>query len=228
MVLERLLYLMLWLRYRGFPRHNKRSNGLKNSGAARGGPEPRDNAPSPAGGGAEGDRAIRLIQQITHGEGTSEETAQAHGFSSGYDVPFGFGKYIAPSRPLTEMTLAEVKRYQAEQIKATKGKIPGTSGGTSAVGKYQVLKSTLEEAQKELGLSDYDVFDADVQDQIGAYLLNKRGFQEYLSGKMSKVDFQRNLSREWASIADPDTGRSYYGQSTGTTLDELEAALRES
>lgn len=188
----------------------------------------RDSAPSPAEGGAEGDRAIRLIQQITKGEGTTDATAKAHGFSSGYDVPFGFGKYLAPSRPLTEMTIAEVKRYQAEQIKATKGKIPGTSGGTSAVGKYQVLRGTLEAAQKELGFSDHAVFDSDLQDQIGAYLLNKRGFSEYLNGKMSKVDFQRNLSREWASIADPDTGRSHYGQATGTTLDELEAALRES
>lgn len=172
------------------------------------------------------DRAKALVREIAEGEGTSEEQAQANGFASGYDVPFGYGKHLMPPKPLTEMTVGEIKKFQTEQIKATKGLIPGSPGkGTSAVGKYQVLRGTLASMQKTLKFKDSDLFDVELQDSIGAELLNKRGYDKFLEGKITREKFQDNLSKEWASIADPRTGKSRYGQATGTTLDELEKAL---
>ncbi len=123
------------------------------------------------------------------------------------------------------MSIEEVKRFQEKQIGATKGKIPGTEKGTGAVGKYQVTQGTLKMAQDALGFSDADRFSPELQDRIGAYLLDKRGFTKYVNGEISKEQFQSNLSKEWASVADPATGKSRYGQATGTSLDELEAVL---
>jgi len=171
------------------------------------------------------DFGTRLVRQIAEGEGTSESQAQKRGFNSGYDVPYGYGKYGKPDRPLTEMTVAEVRDFQRKQIAATRGKVPGTKQGTGAVGKYQVVFGTLKDMQKQLGFKDTDKFSVELQDRIGLALLNKRGYQDYKDGKITKQEFQKNLAREWASIADPDTGKSYYGQATGTSLEELEAAF---
>lgn len=177
-------------------------------------------APTP-----EVDRKVQLIREIAEGEGTTDKQAIRAGFKSGYDVPYAYGKYGKPGKPLTEMTIAEVKAYQAKQIGRTKGKIPGTDKGTGAVGKYQVTQGTLKMAQKALGFKDSDRYDEKLQDAIGAYLLDKRGYTKYINGEITKEQFQDNLSKEWASIADPATGKSRYGQATGTTLDELESVL---
>ncbi|GAF98266.1 unnamed protein product, partial [marine sediment metagenome] len=117
------------------------------------------------------DRGVKLVQQIAEGEGTTDAQAQAKGFGSGYDVPYGYGKYGRPERPLTEMTVGNVRAFQRQQIAATKGKVAGTKLGTGAVGKYQVTFGTLNDVQKKLGFKDTDTFDAVLQDRIGRALL---------------------------------------------------------
>ena len=50
------------------------------------------------------------MNQITDGEGTSDATAQEHGLASAYDITYAYGQYNPPdSKPLSEMTIAEVK-----------------------------------------------------------------------------------------------------------------------
>lgn len=168
----------------------------------------------------------RLRNEIAEGEGTSDAKARKHGFESGYDVPYGYGQYAMPDKPLSQMTVAEVKAFQKKQIAATKGTIPGTRMGTGAVGKYQVTQGTLAEQQKKLGFSDDALFDSTLQEQIGDSLLMKRGLAKFQRGEMSEAQFQRELSREWASVADPRSGRSAYGQATGTSSDEIREAMR--
>ena len=166
-----------------------------------------------------------LLDRITQGEGTSDERAKKSGFESGYDVPYGFGKYGKPEKPLSEMTVGEVKEFQKKQIAATRGKIPGTNQGTGAVGKYQVVQGTLAAQQKELGFSDEDKFTPELQDKIGRSLIEGRGYSKFRSGEMSEKDFQTSLSKEWASIADPNTGKSRFGQSTGTSSEQISKAM---
>ena len=168
----------------------------------------------------------KLLDTITTGEGTSDEKAKKLGFESGYDVPYGFGKYVQPDKPLSQMTVGEVKEYQKNLIQETKGKVPGTEKGTGAVGKYQVVGETLKAQQKALGFKDTDIFDADLQDKIGQNLLKGRGYDKFRSGKMSEEDFQRELAKEWASIADPSTGKSRYGQGTGTSSEKIKESVQ--
>jgi hypothetical protein len=169
-----------------------------------------------------------LLSRITKGEGTDDAKARKAGFESGYDVPYGFGKYVKPDKPLSQMTVGEVKEFQKKQIAATSGKVPGTKLGTGAVGKYQVVQGTLSAQQKLLGFSDEDIFTPELQDKIGRSLLEGRGYKKYREGKISEEQFQKNLSKEWASIADPTTGRSAYGQSTGTSDSAIKEAIRYS
>jgi len=66
-----------------------------------------------------GDPTQRLLDKIAIAEGTLRD-----GYS-GYNTTYGYGKYVKPNKPLTEMTLGEVYEYQKKLIKATKGEIPG-------------------------------------------------------------------------------------------------------
>ncbi len=170
----------------------------------------------------------RLLMEIAEGEGTSDSLARLKGFGSGYDVPYGHGQFGRPDKALSSMTIKEIKEFQKKQIMSTRGTIPGTSQGTGAVGKYQVTQTTLEELQNQLGFDDDAIFDKNLQDRMGKALLDRRGYSKFIRGEMSDKDFQTSLSKEWASIANPDTNMSYYGQATGTTTDEIQSALRQS
>jgi muramidase (phage lysozyme) len=164
-----------------------------------------------------------LLEQISRGEGTSDEQAKAKGFKSGYDVTLGYGKFGGPtSKPITEMTLAEVKAYQNKMLAD-----PKNSLNSSAVGKYQFIQTTLNDLQRQLGLKDDITFDAKTQDMLAKELLKRRGAERFLSGKMSAEHFQRNLSKEWASIAEDYRNRSYYGQHVGTTSGQIQTALSD-
>lgn len=153
--------------------------------------------------GADNSAAAVLLDRIALGEGTSDADAEDHGLASAYDITFGYGQYNPEdSKPLSQMTIAEVKQLQQQMI--ANGAI------SSAVGKYQIIDTTLDARQTQLGLSDDTTFDSTTQDSFGVALLDRRGYSDWLAGTITDDQFQRNLALEWASIADPDTGKSAY------------------
>lgn len=111
------------------------------------------------------------------------------------------GGYKSGKENLEGMTVAEVMRGQKEQR-------------FNAAGRYQIIGSTLADAVKALGLKGSEKFDKTTQDKIfSEYLLqNKRqAIGDYISGKSDDIDAAlKAAAKEWASVADPDTGRSYY------------------
>lgn len=163
-----------------------------------------------------------LLEVIANGEGTSDEKARSRGFESGYDVSFAFGKYSPRGKQLSTLTLAEVRDYQRVMLANQKG----NKLRSSAVGKYQLISKTFIAFQKKLKLSDNVVFNEETQDLFGLELLRGRGLDKWLAGRLSDSAFQKNLSMEWASIANPTTGRSYYGQHVGTTSREIQEAMK--
>jgi hypothetical protein len=64
-------------------------------------------------------------------------------------------------KPLTQMTLGEVKALQAQEL--------------NAVGKYQFIEGTLREAAAEAGITDDMLFNEAVQDRIFFVHLDSRG-----------------------------------------------------
>lgn len=96
-------------------------------------------------------------------------------------------------KPVTEMTVDEI-------IAASDGwrEQFGTTSG--AAGAYQIIKPTLVQLKKDLGLKGSEKFTPVLQDRMGEKLCQKRGADQFLAGKLSLTAFGNNLAREWASF----------------------------
>ncbi|KVN17916.1 MULTISPECIES: hypothetical protein [unclassified Burkholderia] len=131
------------------------------------------------------------------------------------------GGYRAGTENLEGMTLAQVMAAQR-------------AGQFNAAGRYQIIGSTLAEAARGLKLKGDEMFDRRLQDRIfEQYLVRnkRRAIADYVEGRSDDLrGALRAASREWASVADPDTGRSYYAgkgnNRASITAAEMEAALR--
>jgi hypothetical protein len=116
-----------------------------------------------------------------------------------YDVIFA-NRQSALTKPVTKMTLAEVQAAQV--VWSTKSWAARFKSGkaSSATGAPQLMRTTLAGLIKELGLSASQVLDGDLQDRLGYHLLKRRGYDEYLAGKISRTEFGKRLAQEWASF----------------------------
>lgn len=150
---------------------------------------------------------------------------------AGYGVIYGHNQDKLPE-PLTRMTIDEVIGAQASWSKRF---------GSSASGGYQFMRATLTDLKRELGLRGTQILDPDLQDRLGYHLLKRRGYAEFMSGRITKTEFGKRLAQEWASFPVlSDTrgahrvvtrGQSYYaGDGLNKALvkpEEVEGVLEE-
>lgn len=162
-----------------------------------------------------------ITKLVTENEGTSYRKAIANEFQSSYDVVLGYGKFGRPNKdgkeiPLSSLTVAEVLEFQNKLINSSRGKLSGVvkSQGSSAVGKYQFTKPTLQTFIDQGLISESTIFTPEVQEKLYRKLLEKAGLNEYESGSLSQEQFMDNLSKIWASIPN-SKGESSYGQPLG-------------
>ncbi len=150
-----------------------------------------------------------ILDLIGMGEGTDK--------GRGYNETLGYGKFTkTPDNPtgamnLTGMTLDQIDKLQKDML-AKQGDNPARS---SALGRYQFTQTTLRDMRDKYGLSGSTLFNEQMQDHLAALLIKDSG------GANPKT-----LSRKWASIPDPESGRSFYGQRTGVTPQQVQDALR--
>ena len=118
---------------------------------------------------------------------------------NGYNIEWGGGTV-----PLDTMTIQQVLDYQLAQKKAGRK--------STALGRYQFKMSTLQDLVRRNpnDLPKDALFDASKQDKAAEFLLQRRGLEDYRSGKIDKAQYAKNLSKEWASLPNPATGLSYY------------------
>ena len=182
-----------------------------------------------------------LLDRIALGEGADPKKLKAqnkYGIgATEYDMVYGYGSALAPDKPVTEMTMKELEAYQRKLIAATKGKVKGTDKGTSAVGKYQVIKTSLfgengtaEKPQKntwadKLGLTADTIYTPAIQEKIGLLALKEAGYNSYINGKRSQNSFQNKIANIWASVAKAD-GTDKYGQGIHTVKKDLEPMFK--
>jgi muramidase (phage lysozyme) len=102
---------------------------------------------------------------------------------------------------LTEMTLAEVLSFQSGMI--------GRGHESTAVGRYQIIKKTLQGLINQGAAQLNEKFGPDTQDRLAIALLNGRGYQKFLQGKMPVDQFANRVAMEWASFP-VASGQSYY------------------
>ncbi|MBC8718176.1 hypothetical protein [Ochrobactrum sp. Marseille-Q0166] len=107
-----------------------------------------------------------------------------------YDVIYGHNQGELP-KPITAMNLGDLIDAQASFTKRFK---------SSASGRYQFMRATLQDLSRELGLRGTQIFDPDLQDRLGYHLLIRRGYNEFIAGKISRTEFGKRLAQEWASF----------------------------
>jgi len=114
---------------------------------------------------------------------------------------------------IPQYTLAQIDQYQTDRIRA--------GFKSSAIGRYQFIRSTLREVVVLSGLPGTIRFSPDVQDYlIILRLKDLRKLDQWKSGSISDLDFQLELAKEFASVPVPynlqgangfvSKGQSYY------------------
>lgn len=117
------------------------------------------------------------------------------------------GSKITPEsmfgKPLSQLTLKQVKELQKANLNEQKKRGVPFNSRSSAVGRYQILNSSIDDYMKKAGIKDDDVFNAQVQDAMAVAMLRggKYGLDNVEAGKASIADFQNKvLAGQWASI----------------------------
>lgn len=106
--------------------------------------------------------------------------------------------------PLTKMTIDQIFQLQRDMVRSGKE--------SSAVGRYQYIRKTLEQEVAQMGLDpSKTLFDEKTQDKIAIHTLRTTArLDDWLAGKQSDEQFLLRLSKIWASLPDPRTGGSFY------------------
>jgi hypothetical protein len=105
---------------------------------------------------------------------------------------------IKPPKPPTRMTVGEIFAW-----------IRATPRQPHAIGRYQIIPSTLRHLVAELGVPENAVFDVALQDRMADRLLEQAGLSAFLAGEMDRVAFMNSIARVWAGFP-TSKGRSYY------------------
>jgi muramidase (phage lysozyme) len=155
-----------------------------------------------------------VLDLIGKSEGTDK--------GAGYNETLGYGAYTDGEQDLVGMTLDQIDTLQTKMLANRKNKLK-----SSALGRYQIIRTTLRTMRQQLGLTGREKFDAEMQDRLACYLLGQRGIDKWLAGRLSLDTLIRNLAQEWASIPKPDGKGHYQGQNAGVSVSQVKAALAE-
>lgn len=115
----------------------------------------------------------------------------------GYDAVHVGARKKLPKRP-TQMTLREIATW----VKATPGQ-------PHAIGRYQIIPSTMKVLIRRSGFSAQTRFSPQVQDAFADILLADAGLQKFQNGRISLKRFMNNLAKVWAGLP-TSKGKSYY------------------
>ncbi len=116
-----------------------------------------------------------------------------------------FGNSNNTEIDFTSMTVAEVMTWQKEFIAQGKA--------SSAVGRYQIIDTTLAGLVRQLEIDTTQKFDVRMQDQMAIALLERRGVEEYVNNQLTRHEFAANIAKEWAAlpkIVGDNPHESYY------------------
>lgn len=130
-----------------------------------------------------------------------------------------FGNVSNQSTVFTQMKVAEVLQWQKNFVE--------NGSPSSAVGKYQFIRPTLNNLVNELDIDKNTRFDEELQDKLAVTLLEKRGLSDYVEGKIDRKQFAHNLSKEWAALpklTGDNPTQSYY---EGDGLNHVQVSVDE-
>jgi hypothetical protein len=158
--------------------------------------------PMPSGGGGGGGKWKSLLDLMAVGESSTDKK------NNGYDAQNRAPGGVRPG--LSQMTIGEIARNA-----------PGASG------RYQQMPQFLLGRAKAAGYNQNTIFSPAVQDALAVKLIEGRGGNAWLRGKMSTEDFMQGLSQEWASVPNAYGRFAYGGQSGPVTANQIKKVLAQ-
>jgi hypothetical protein len=176
-----------------------------------------------------------LLDFIASGEGDYNSSNRG---TIGSRIVGSTSDTVRNNTSLTDMTIGQIRELQSI-------KNPNNTNRLFAVGRYQVIPDTLQQAVKDLNLPEDTVFNQDTQDRIGMWLINEKrpAVGAFLSGADIPVDeAMMSLAKEFASVPVPydtvDTrgrrvraGQSFYhhfgGNRAGHSVQETRNILMQ-
>lgn len=153
-----------------------------------------------------------LLSLIGNTEGTDK--------GDGYNETLGYGAYTGGDVDLVNMTLGDIDKLQTDMLRH-----PNNKWNSSAIGRYQIIRTTLRGLKEEMGLTDDMTFTPELQDQMAMHLLERRGLSKWQAGQMTDDEFINGLSAEWASLPKSDGKGTYEGQRVGTSTQGMRGVL---
>ena len=110
----------------------------------------------------------------------------------------------AGTRNLVNMTIGDVLQSQKNK-------------DFNAAGKYQFIPETLRRATRLAGLKESDLFNEENQDRLAMALMNSLpAVKNYIEGRNNNLNGAiKAIATQWASVANPDTGLSYWHGTQG-------------
>lgn len=153
------------------------------------------------------------------------------GVATDYDVVWGrIPREHRPQAllgaPLTRLTIGQVLHWQRDVV--------ARGSPSSAAGRYQFIRATLEGTRLLEGVALDARFDEATQDRLAVRLLIGRGWSQVVTNRMSVEDFADALAREWASLPvqsdqkgahrNVERGQSFYA---GDNLNRASASPEE-
>ncbi|MCY4302388.1 MAG: hypothetical protein OXC68_11740 [Aestuariivita sp.] len=116
---------------------------------------------------------------------------------TGYDTVYR-GVRVPPPQPITTMTVGQVLDWQGHTVRA--GSV------STAAGRYQIIRATLQRLVTDGVVGANEPFDAVTQDRLGRHLLRETGYRD---GDTSVATANR-IAQVWAALPDLSTGQSAY------------------
>lgn len=123
------------------------------------------------------------------------------------------------------MPIAEVLSWQDSFVAA--------GNPSSAVGRYQIINTTLAGLVHELSIDSHQKFDPPTQDRMAIALLERRGSIDYAARELTPHEFAANLAKEWAGlprVVGDTPNDSYYAgdglNAAHTSVDEVLQAIK--
>lgn len=104
----------------------------------------------------------KFLNLVGRAEGTDK--------GRGYNETLGYGQFTGGSRDLTNMTLDQIDQLQSQMLRHPANKL-----NSSAVGRYQIVRTTLREFRDRLGLKGTDKYTPAVQDRLAMKILQVQG-----------------------------------------------------
>jgi hypothetical protein len=128
--------------------------------------------------------------------------------NNGYDAQNGAPGGVRPG--LSQMTIGEIAKNA-----------PGASG------RYQQMPQFLLGRAKSAGYTEKTIFSPAVQDTLAIKLIEGRGGNSWLSGKMKTEDFMQGLADEWAALPNAYGKFSYPRQSSSLKPEKVKSVLAQ-